>query len=104
MAMHEVPTAQDSRKQAPPPAPEMRTFRMNGTEPFYSPVESAGDRLAEARALLVVMAAGFRVSDGEGLHDMNPKIFADALDGIATLIAVGAYQQFCHEARETAHG
>jgi hypothetical protein len=35
---------------------------------------------------------------------MNPKILADALDGIATLITVGAYHQYCHEARDTAHG
>jgi len=99
-------------------ATELRTFAINGATPFWSHADGVHERLAEASALLTILASGYRnaeeykgTSEPEieiSLTTMNHAIVASALEGIATLINLAQYHYINHDLppvlREASHG
>ena len=76
-------------------------LHMNGTTPFLSHPDGINDRLREARAMVIVLEQAFRTAGEAAGHEgidtiatLNPTIVADALEGVASLLALG---QFHHD-------
>lgn len=71
----------------------MTSFRINGTTPFHSPGDNADEALAQAHALLTLLAGAHNVCDAvtdaeaDAYDNIRNEITARALDGIGTLIA-----------------
>jgi hypothetical protein len=78
-------------------------LRVNGMSPFWSAGDCAISNLQEAHAILTVMASAYRESNGEGVHTMNPDILAAALEGAASLVALGLHHRSVAEAEEARH-
>jgi len=75
-------------------------LRINGTTPFLSHGDSITDRIREARGLVGVLESAFRTArdarnhpEVDTINNLNPEIVADALDGIATLLALAQHHE-----------
>jgi hypothetical protein len=82
----------------------MEKLDVNGMAPFYSHPDGATDRLKEAHALLTIFAAAFRETGDECIATTNPKIIAAAIDGVASLVALGLFHDSCVKAQEVRRG
>ena len=88
--------------------PTLGDVRVNGITPFMGPSEDLPARFEEAHALLTFMASAYRVCDEAGLekadalHNLNSDVKAKALEGIATLLALGLHHQEAGEAERRA--
>lgn len=73
-------------------------FTINGTTPFWSPADSADQCLAQAKALLTLLAGAHNVCEEitteqtDAFDNLRHEISANALDGIGSLIALAMYQ------------
>lgn len=70
-------------------------LKINGVTPFLSHPDCVNDRLSEAHAFLMVLSAGFLDADDalsdpkqrETITGLRPRIIAQALEGVAALVA-----------------
>ena len=95
--MAEVYLQAESTEAIPTPG-NILDLRMNGTLPFLAHGDGIDDRLREARGMLLVLESAYRTAhdarhDGQidTITSLNPTIIADAIEGIATLLALGQY-------------
>ena len=79
---------------------DILNLRVNGTTPFLSHGDGVNDRLREARALLLLLESAFRTAhdarnivEVDTINNLNPVIVADAIEGIATLLALGQFHE-----------
>lgn len=80
-------------------APTLTDFKLNGTAPFWSHANSADQRIEEAHAILLTLSGAFASADDakEGTPgEVRPAIVAQALQGIATLIALAQHHADVH--------
>ena len=95
---------------------ELITFQINDTTPFHSPSDTAFTALAEAHALLALLAAAEQVCENateeaaDPYENLRNGIMGRGLDGISTLVSFAqfnldlAYQQRHLERRIGAWG
>lgn len=92
-----VPTAHaDTPEQSA--IPTLKNLRINGVSPFGSSGDGVDERLEEAHALLLVIAAGFdadeecgRIGIESSLTNLRSGIVSKALGGLATLLALAQH-------------
>jgi len=80
---------------------ELSDLRMGGVTPFGSYGDVVNGALCQARAILMVIEAGYRAESDldrlpagqevEVFRTLNPTIMADAIDGVEALIALAQY-------------
>lgn len=74
-------------------------FQINGTNPFWSPADSADECLSQAKALLTLLAGAHEVCEQitpdqtDAFDNIRHAITARAFDGIGSLIALALHQQ-----------
>ena len=88
--------------------PSLEAFKINGVSPFWSPADAADEHMAQAHALLTLLAGAHGVCDQIDTDSADPfdnirhGITARALDGIASLVAIAQYQTDVATARHGA--
>ncbi|MEN8859010.1 hypothetical protein [Qipengyuania flava] len=81
---------------------DLTQFSINGVTPFYSPGDTGDSCLAEAYALLQLLAGAHQTCEEAGadaadsFNNIRHEITGRALDGIGTLIALGLSQYDAH--------
>lgn len=99
------PAAARANPHAPCTAPErdqapcIRDFKLNGTSPFRNHANSADQRIEEAHALLLTLSAAFASADDAKERtpgEVRPTIVAQALQGVATLVALAQHHTDVH--------
>lgn len=94
------------------PTSTLEAFSICGVKAFWSPGDCANIHREQAYALLTFIADAFRASDGMDGDDpalpaptssLRPRIIGEALQGIATLVALSLHATDCADSADTRH-
>lgn len=91
----------DSAPVTPAPTiPALTDLKINGVSPFWSHRDGVDERLAEAHAILTMLADRHDMigEDAEG-GDIRHAIQSQALAGVKSLLALAVYHSDCVDAR-----
>lgn len=80
-------------------APDIRNFKINGVSLVLSHADAQNARLADAHAILTALSYAFvdaesdplRAERGDTILDLRPRIIAQALEGVANIVAYAQY-------------
>ena len=90
--------AEDAASNHAPAASDFLGLRMNDTIPFLSHGDGLNEALKQSRAIVMVLASAFRTAreasdfpEVDTIKNLNPIIVSNALEGVATLIALAQH-------------
>lgn len=84
--------------------PALAELRINGVTPFHSHPDGVDERLAEAYAILTLLAGAHGVCEevseaqADAFDNIRHEIVGRALTGVSTLIALAQYHSDCARA------
>ena len=89
-----------------PQLPALAELKINGVSPFWSHGDGMVERVAEAHAILTMLADRHDMAEDnrrlEAECDIRHEIQSRALAGVQTLLALAVYHSDCVDARRAA--